>query len=90
MKTDREKLIDILIDGNNTMWWVFLDNYQISAFADYLISKGVTIPVRCKDCKKCIVRRLPDLGTIISTHCNLYRRDVNENEFCSYGERKEE
>lgn len=91
MQTDREKLIELI-----HIWSAMqLPTDCVSAeamekhLADYLISKGVTFPVRCKDCKECIVRTLPDIGTIISTHCNLYSRDVNENDFCSYGERKE-
>ena len=43
MKTNREKLIELLQDSNNKMWGVFLDNNQMAEFADYLIEHGVTV-----------------------------------------------
>lgn len=50
--------------------------------ANYLVCNGVTIPVRCKDCKK------QDTCLCPLYHCvspQIYERD---DDFCSYGERK--
>ena len=46
----REKLIELIqsaVGGCATYW--------ASLIADHLIANGVTIPVRCKDCKYCVV-----------------------------------
>ena len=51
-----------------------------------LKAKGAIMPVRCKDCKHCIY---------ISYACGdvrcgkLYTDNITENDFCSYGERRE-
>ena len=58
----------------------------IEAVADYLIDNGVTIPVRCKDCKHydkdalwCDINS-PQLS---ESHMNWY-----EDDYCSAGERR--
>ena len=68
MKTDREKLIEILIEKENGL--------TFEQLADYLISKGVTIPVRCGECEK-------------ERECKNAQY-LGETGFCSYGERKED
>jgi hypothetical protein len=59
----------------------------IEAVADYLIDNGVTIPVRCKDCKK----------RFVPFECGLWQGMVNGNHWflskdddfwCAYGERR--
>lgn len=87
MKTDREnreklKLIKLLskspVSARKT-----LDDYLLLStlgdIADYLISKGSTIPVRCGECKH-----------YDSPFCSQNRRIYSRDGFCSYGERKEE
>ena len=51
------------------------------SFVDILIANGVTIPVRCKDC------RFWHKDTV---SCDFVAADANwyEDDFCSYGERK--
>ena len=54
--------------------------------AEYLISNGVTIPVRCKDCKHCIYLSYA-CGDV---RCGkLFTDYIREDSFCSYGERRE-
>jgi hypothetical protein len=60
-------------------------DYVFGCAADFLIDSGVTIPVRCKDCAR---------GEIYSNRpcyifCMEHHRLVEKNDFCSYGERKD-
>lgn len=85
--TDREKLIELF----NKFTFSFTqeeyysgkvtNEYCIEQIADYLISNGVTIPVRCKDCKYYIkVCCVMTEGLV----CPLGEW------YCSHGERKED
>jgi len=68
----REKLIELL------------DEYDYPSsnpgIADHLITNGVTIPVRCKDC---IYWEDGYLG-----YCPKHHISMEFDDFCSYGERK--
>ena len=83
----REKLIEVMKDTRaNAAWHKW--NYEESA--DYMIANGVTIPVRCKECK-C---RHEETG-FCEEHSRFdsFGMDWNmfaEDDFCSYGERKTE
>ena len=77
--TDREKLSELL-----SPW---LAHLSLCA-ADDLIAKGVTIPVRCKDCKKSGI--LEHNGKMF---CNepmgcLGCAPTKPDAFCAYGERR--
>ena len=52
--------------------------YWAEVLADYLIKNGVVLPVRCKDCK----------NRCYSNVCEIFKRQMQDNCFCSYGERK--
>lgn len=86
----REKLIELLTHENSPLFMVFGDN--VEGLADYLISNGVTIPVRCKDCKRWKPgdsfggNSVDDMQRIGG--CYLARCCRLENDFCSYGERR--
>lgn len=54
----------------------------VRGWADYLIANGVTIPVRCKDCKWWI-----DFICTNKNGANCYV--INGNWFCAAGERKD-
>ena len=45
MKTNKEKLIEWIMEsvGGCAKYWA-------ETIADYIISKGVKIPIRCKEC----------------------------------------
>ena len=75
--TDREKLSELL-----SPW---LAHLSLCA-AGELIEKGVTIPVRCKDCKQwCRNNGITDSP---NGNCFYHDATTNGNDFCSYGERK--
>ena len=55
--------------------------------ADYFIANGVTIPVRCKDCRKISPSVTPVKNAV---WCREFRAYMPCDGFCSYGERREE
>ena len=89
--TDREKLLELLKHDNCPIFMVFGDN--IEGLADYLIANGVTIPVRCNDCKFALVKLDVANPFIAATQlvCSngINWRAVEPNHSCSYGERKD-
>ena len=94
MPNTREKLIELLeqqddvcVKGKSCSECDYETVYKcyIYAKADHLIANGVTIPVRCKDCKHFtegmavgMCKRIPDKPII----------PVVYNHFCSCGERR--
>lgn len=89
MKTDREKLIELL----DYVTEVFrLDAWEnTDKIADYLIKKGVIIPVRCKDCKYYGITGDQSCEVHSSTWLDdeYYIVHMEPDDFCSYGERQE-
>lgn len=84
--TDREKLIE-LIEYAEGM--VNNDIPTLEQIADYLIAHGVTIPVRCKDCKHRY------FNEYMEEYCCEQWADgfdtvCTDEEFCSRGERKDD
>lgn len=45
--------------------------------------------VRCKDCICCTVKKYDFNNEIYSCFCNAFVHSVKENDYCSWGERKE-
>lgn len=99
MKTDREKLIELVHEAlekcNTTLcreceYMEFNNGSCDLCFehlaADYLISKGVTIPVRCGECIY-MEEAYEKNGFLI---CPASGMEIMNTDFCSYGERKEE
>lgn len=94
---DREKLIELIREVEHTCrqvecWdcktYVLEDgNCQAEAIANHLISKGVTIPVRCGEC--CYYN---ENGICCCPNAvqSFYGCKVKETHFCSYGERRED
>lgn len=85
MKTDREKLIALIKEANLSMWGrsgISSAAERRAYLADYLISKGVTIPVRCEDCAY-----WDDDNRCNAPINGLVREYTNFDDFCSYGER---
>ena len=93
----REKLIELLRGATKTLEeqkerWILGGKAGerpgiFSCFADHLIANGVTIPVRCKGC------RHYDFGVCLKIYSDgavsQYAWQArNENDFCSYGERR--
>lgn len=94
MKTDREKLIEII------KMWNKMDIPEemnlIESLADVLITQGVTIPVRCSECEHWYEPRFCILTERTYGDClrplGAYEDGIEtyEDDFCAYGERKEE
>lgn len=84
----REKLIDLIYDALYSHSWDFGDNPNGEAMADILIANGVTIPVRCKDCKHW--KNEINGCTEDKRFCDIGFYMVHKDGFCSYGERKDE
>lgn len=52
--------------------------------ADHLITNGVTIPVRCKDCKHMKTTKVPPIPSYCKKHNKM---PVSGDDYCSFGER---
>ena len=87
----REKLIDILRAGNRVGSYC-AEEGALKRIANHLIANGVTIPVRCKDCKYNVANMKPDpldMADYSDITCSYFMTDgMNSDDFCSYGERK--
>jgi hypothetical protein len=88
----REKLIELIFETPCTIHEkirlpaMFVD-LAVRRIADHLIANGVTIPVRCKDCK-----HWSDGVAGCTDHvkcCKIGFYMVGENGYCVYGERKD-
>ena len=84
--SEREKLIEIIISSFD-----YCSKFYAALIADYLLSHGVTVPVRCGEC--CYYRQNTKLALSDymdeNFYCVLHRSEFTENGYCSYGERKE-
>ena len=89
----REKLIELLEDRRiEASEFLGSMNRGFGAwYADHLIANGVTIPVRCKDCKHWKNASKPLYCSEYMGDCIVDDEPVNrwEYDFCSYGERKD-
>ena len=89
MPNTREKLIELLRIptyikcGDAVIGERKMPIDQAEGLADHLIANGVTIPVRCKDCKhiETIENSIP--------YCTWNCSGCGYDDFCSYGERRE-
>lgn len=91
----REKLIELLCKAHNAVtdrciengsWskWGMSYAEQLETEADSLIANGVTIPVRCKDCRK----RYNPKECPMCVRVYGEQHDVtNDDGYCDYGER---
>ncbi|MBR4079683.1 MAG: hypothetical protein IKK29_05680 [Christensenellaceae bacterium] len=89
MKTDREKLLELLDHATEVFRFDAWENTD--KIADYLIEHGVAIPVRCKDCKYYGITGYQACEVHSSTlfEDDYYIVTMEPDDFCSYGERKE-
>lgn len=77
----REKLVEVMEDTRANAAW---HHWGYEESADYLISNGVTIPVRCKDCKhNCTFDTL-----LYCDHVRGLAGSVSPDGYCYLGERK--
>lgn len=91
MKEKLVKLLDgfktpVTLNGVKLMDWNIPAPQLSKELADFLIANGVTIPVRCKDCKHYMeyptTKRMCCYVHLLTPH------HMQPEHFCSYGERK--
>ena len=84
MPNTREKLIELLKECFDT------GIYGFDEIADHLISNDVVTVLRCKDCKHYKVRKpFPSYNGQTKSCCRSANTKVSDDDFCSFGERKE-
>ena len=93
---DKEIIVDLLNDLQAKGFWSYGIDQNTGEegghdltpedIADYLMENGVTVPVRCKDCR----HWLKDVPGCIETirRCRFGNYMVGTNGYCVYGERK--
>ena len=82
----REKLIELLQCSPTDI----MGNHGIGALADHLIANDVVPVVRCKDCKHYKpMKPLPNYDGHVKYCCRSAYKKVADNDFCSWGERKD-
>ena len=83
----REKLIELLRSNRTVLETAGKSATSLLRLADHLIANGVTIPVRCKDCK-CWCYEYDDVGLCVTDVPDIDGVQRLADDFCSYGERK--
>ena len=63
--------------------------YFAAEIADHLIENDAVPVVRCKDCKRYSDFDATNCKRLSFHFCNMFDNITKENDFCSYGERKE-
>lgn len=91
MDNMREKIVKLLCEASSLSVdaELFEDSsyaQQLEIEADFLIANGVTIPVRCKDCKHRVLDTVN--GEDWCNHTLGLCSEVYATDFCSYGERR--
>jgi hypothetical protein len=81
----REKLIELIIDSPG-LEVLFCTEEEFAKNADWLIARGVTIPVRCQDCKHW--KNEINGCTEDKRFCDIGFYMVHKDGYCSFGERK--
>lgn len=90
MKEKIFKLLDgfstpVMRNGERLVYWKIPMKQLSRKLADYLIANGVTIPVRCKDCRLWL--RNGGFTKSPTGHCFCHDIETTAHDFCSYGER---
>ena len=81
----REKLIELIIDSPG-LEVLFCTEEEFAKNADWLIARGVTIPVRCHECKHW--KNEINGCTEDKRFCDIGFYMVHKDGFCSFGQRK--
>jgi hypothetical protein len=92
--TDREKLIELIAECKDKYPCRGEQDYREfkEYLADFLLSKGVTIPVRCGECRHWDLFSINSQMGFCIKPLGTYDDDIETHatDFCSCGERKEE
>lgn len=81
----RKKLIELIIGGHQKYYEPDSVGNTYEVIADHLIANGVTIPVRCQDCKHW--KNEINGCTEDKRFCDIGFYMVHKDGFCSFGER---
>lgn len=81
--TDKERITEIL-KAYTKKHNIMASSVILEEYADELVKQGVVMPIRCKDCKHLMFSDM--YGECSQAHMGIVRPD----DFCSYGERKDE
>lgn len=81
--TDKERITEIL-KAYTKKHNIMASSVILEEYADELVKQGVVMPIRCKDCKYLMFS--DTYGECSQAHMGIVRPD----DFCSYGERKDE
>ena len=93
----REKLIELVSDAElpmkndgKTIGWFALGFHEALYMADHLIANDVVPVVRCKDCKHYKPQsKSAHWNSTTPYCCRCTTVKVSPDDFCSYGERKD-
>lgn len=85
---DADKVMEEIkqIGGHNLCGW---DTIGVKALIDRHPTADVIEVVRCKDCKRCEIRKRVDGTYLFSCRSGCFKEVVSADHYCSYGERKE-
>lgn len=87
---DRKRLLELVCESVQTDRCVGNCNHphcnMVQALCEHLISNGVIIPVRCRDCKRW--KRNGPKG--VCGWCEAWEEMRYHDNFCNFGERKNE
>lgn len=88
MESMREKLIDIV---EHTPCVAVSSKTAAGHIADNLIANGVTIPVRCHECRSW-ERNISNQKEYGTCYCNGFARGIvkHQNGYCDKGQRRED
>ena len=84
----KEKLIELADDVLRYLPWGEISSHTAEDIANHLIANGVTVPVRCKDCKQW--NRYQSGSIFGEGHGNCVNcfMVTQEEHFCAFGERR--
>lgn len=87
-RESRDRLVKLIKDSSQYI--NELDDL-VERVADHLIENGATIPVRCGECKyyEEVEYYHPTDKETFKNVCRLYHRQMHQDDYCSYGQRKE-
>ena len=84
---NKEACIDMGIESCDDCPYGQVADCYTHALADHLIANGVTIPVRCKECKHWLYE-FDDVGLCFTDVPDIEGVQRHADDFCSYGERR--
>ena len=87
----KEKVMELVNKVLRCLPWGEISSHTAEDIADHLIENDVVPVVRCKDCRHCSRDEniIGAYGYCYHFGCYAHEPMVEANDFCSYGERKD-